>query len=138
MIGVGAVVVKDGKILLIQRGQPPRQGSWSFPGGLQHVGETVEAAALRELAEETHISADILETLDVVDLIERDQENRVRYHFTIIDMLAKWREGEARPGSDAAQVVWADWNALEPYALTEAMLRMVAKARKRIARYTAS
>ena len=95
-------------MLLIRRAKPPRQGEWSLPGGLQKLGETVFEAARREVMEETGVVIRPLAVVDVVDLIERDRDDRrVRYHYTLIDVLAAWVAGEAVAAGDAADVLWA-------------------------------
>src|SRR5512147_2330450 len=110
LIGVGAVVVRgDGRVLLIRRAKPPRQGEWSLPGGLQKLGETVFEAARREVMEETGIVIRPLAVIDVIDLIDRERyDGRVRYHYTLIDVIAAWVAGEAAAGADATEVQWAD------------------------------
>ena len=94
-VGIGAVVFKEESVLLIRRGRPPRQGSWSLPGGLQEVGETVFAAAAREVLEETGLTIQVIDLVDVVDSITRDNEDRTQYHYTLVDVRAEWRAGEA-------------------------------------------
>lgn len=106
MVGVGAVVWRDGRVLLVKRAKPPRLGQWSLPGGLQEVGETVFDTARRELREETGLDIEVLEVAEVVDYIERDDQGRVRYHYTLVDVLAVAPEGEAVAGEDAAEVRW--------------------------------
>jgi ADP-ribose pyrophosphatase YjhB (NUDIX family) len=118
LVGVGVVAVKDGRVLLIRRGKPPREGGWSLPGGRQRLGETVRETARRELREETGVEAEVTALLDVVDSITRDGAGAVAYHYTLVDFLAAWRGGEARAGGDAAEAVWADPADLEPYELT--------------------
>ncbi len=127
LIGVGVIVWRDDKVLLIRRGKPPRQGQWSLPGGLQKLGETVFEAACREVMEETGVAIRVLELTDVVDLIERDSaDDRVRYHYTLIDVVAGWLSGEAVAGSDADEVKWADLETLPSFQLwseTERVIR---------------
>jgi ADP-ribose pyrophosphatase YjhB (NUDIX family) len=109
LVGVGVVVLRDGRVLLIRRAKPPRQGEWSLPGGLQKLGETVFEAACREVVEETGVGIRPLGVIDVVDLIERDRDDRrVRYHYTLIDVVADWVSGEAVAAGDAAAVFWAE------------------------------
>jgi ADP-ribose pyrophosphatase YjhB (NUDIX family) len=108
LIGVGAVVLRGDQVLLIRRAKPPRQGEWSLPGGLQKLGETIYDAAAREVLEETGVTARPFSIIDVVDLIERDSDTqaRVRWHYTLIDVLALWQAGEPRPAADAAEARW--------------------------------
>ncbi len=127
-VGVGAVVWRGERLLLIRRGHAPRKGAWSLPGGRQKLGETVEEAVLRELREETGIEARITGLAAVVDLIEREGA-RLAYHYTVIDMIAEWTAGEAAAGDDAAEVAWVAPDALGPYALTPKMLEVIAIAR---------
>lgn len=125
LIGVGVVVFKRDKVLLIRRGKEPRKGGWSLPGGRQRLGETVRETALREVREETGLEAEVTALLDVVDSINRDAERKIAYHYTLIDFLAEWRAGEARSGGDAAAVAWADPAALDPYELWDETIRLI-------------
>lgn len=128
LIGVGVVVFKGDRVLLIRRGKPPREGQWSLPGGRQRLGEPVAATARREVAEEAGIEVEVGGLVDVVDSITRDDAGAVQYHYTLVDVLAEWRAGEARPGHDAAAVAWADPTALAPYDLWQETQRIIALA----------
>lgn len=132
VVGVGAVVWKDGRVLLIQRGKPPRRGSWSLPGGHQEVGETVAATARREVREETGVEVRLLGIAAVVDLIEREGE-RVRRHFTVVDFLAEWADGEAVAGDDASAVAWATPAECPGYGLNAKVLEIIDLAARRLA-----
>lgn len=88
IIGVGAVVMKDGEVLLIRRGKPPKAGEWSLPGGAQELGETTREAAAREVKEETGLMVDVLDLLDVIDFIDRAEDSTIRYHYSLVDYLA--------------------------------------------------
>lgn len=133
-VGVGAVVFKDRRVLLVRRGHAPRKGMWSLPGGLQEVGETVFAAARREVLEETGLTIEVMELVDVVDSITRDAQDRARYHYTLVDVRAEWRAGEAVAGDDAEAVAWAPLDDLARYELwaeTERVIRLAAAQRRR-------
>ena len=133
-VGVGAVVFKDRRVLLVRRGRPPRKGLWSLPGGLQEVGETVFAAARREVLEETGLAIEVVELVDVVDSITRDAEDRARYHYTLVDVRAEWRSGEAVAGDDAEAVAWApldDLARFDLWAETVRVIRLAAAQRRR-------
>ena len=124
-VGVGAIVWKGDRVLLIRRGQAPRKGFWSLPGGRQELGETVRECCVREIREETGIEIRILGIADIVDLIERDEGGAVERHYTVIDFVAEWVGGEAVAGTDAAEVAWARPSELGPYALTPKMLEVI-------------
>ena len=117
MVGVGAVVWRDGSVLLERRGQPPAQGSWSLPGGLVDVGETLEQALTREVREECSIEITVGPILGVFEPIVRDDEGRIRYHYVVIDYLAFYARGEVAIGDDAAELRWVPFNDLGEYAL---------------------
>jgi ADP-ribose pyrophosphatase YjhB (NUDIX family) len=128
MVGVGAVVWRDGRVLLVKRAKPPRQGQWSLPGGLQEIGETVADAARRELREETGLEIEVLEVAEVVDYIERDEQDRVRFHYALVDFLAVAPEGEAVAAGDAAAVRWFGPEDLPGLALPPDTERVALKA----------
>ena len=131
LIGVGVVVFKGDRVLLIRRGKPPREGQWSLPGGRQRLGERIAATARREVAEEAGIEVEVGGLLDVVDSITRDAAGAVQYHYTLVDLLAEWRSGKAQPGHDAAAVAWADPADLAPYDLWTETLRVIALAQEK-------
>jgi 8-oxo-dGTP diphosphatase len=129
-IGIGIVVIKGDQVLLCRRGKPPNVGSWTLPGGAQDLGETCEAAARRELLEETGLAVGDLHFCAHVDTIRRDDDGRIRFHYTILDFAARWSEGEPVAGSDVSEVQWAPLNALEPYDLWSEAHRIIAIARR--------
>ena len=133
VVGVGAVVWRNDRMLLIRRGTPPNQDAWSLPGGKQEVGETVAAAAAREVWEETGVRITVADVVAVVDLIQRDDQDQIQYHYTLVDMLAHWESGDAHAATDADDVAWASLDELAHYELwneTERVIRL-ADARRR-------
>ena len=133
LVGVGVVVWRDDRVLLIQRGKPPRAGEWSLPGGKQELGETVAEAGRREVREETGLEVAVSDVVAVVDLIDRDEAGAVRFHYTLIDLLAEWLAGEATAGDDAAAIAWARLDELAAYTLwseTEQVIHRAAKRRE--------
>jgi len=119
IVGVGAVIVDDGKVLLIRRKYEPLKGHWSLPGGMVEIGEPLEAALTREMQEETGLLVDVGPVIEVFDRIMRDEQRRVRYHFVLIDYLCWPSGGTLRAGSDVDAAIWADPDALAQYSLTE-------------------
>ncbi len=120
------VVWRDGEFLLVRRGKEPNRGQWSIPGGAQHLGETIHEAAEREVREETGLSIRVLGLIDVVDGIRRDARGRVSWHYTLVDLAAKWLEGEACAADDAEAVGWftlEDLPRLELWSETERVIR---------------
>jgi 8-oxo-dGTP diphosphatase len=124
-VGVGVVVWRGDEVLLIERGKGPRTGGWSLPGGKQELGETVRETAHREIKEETDIEIDVTDLLDVIDLVRKDSDGRVRFHYTLVDFSAEWRSGEATAGSDAAGVRWVRLVDLDQYELWDETRRVI-------------
>jgi 8-oxo-dGTP diphosphatase len=114
LVGVGAVIVQDNRVLLIQRGQPPLLGEWSLPGGHLECGETLRDATIREAHEETGLTVQTVDLLGVYERIVRDEggraqsglNGRIRYHYVLIDFLCRPIAGSPQAGSDAADVRW--------------------------------
>ena len=125
MVGVGVVVWKDETVLLIQRGKPPRAGTWSLPGGRQELGETTREAGVREVLEETGIKIEIKDLIDVVDTINRDDSGRVRMQYTLVDYWAEWKSGEPTASTDAADARWVHPEDLPDYNLWDETLRVI-------------
>ncbi len=134
IVGIGIVVLKGDRVLLVRRGKPPGLGTWTLPGGVQELDETAEQAARRELLEETGITVGRLHLAAVVDNIRRDPGGTVRYHYTIIDFAAAWLSGEPAPGSDVSEAAWVAPDRLVDYDIWSEAYRVIAIARDLIAR----
>ncbi len=128
IVGVGAVVVREGAVLLVKRASEPLKGQWSLPGGAVELGETLREAIKREVREETGLEIDILDVIEVFDRISRDAENRPRYHYVLIDFLCAAVAGSSQPGSDVAAVAWARPGELSRYQLSEKATAIIEKA----------
>ena len=107
LVGVGAVTIKNGKILLIKRAFEPSAGKWSIPGGLVEVGEKLSEACARETEEETGIQVEILELINVFDMIDKDEDGKVKYHYVLVDFLAKPVGGQERKCAEVTEIQWA-------------------------------
>lgn len=130
-VAVGAVIWRGPEhVLLVRRGQLPRRGEWSIPGGGVEVGETLKDALAREIYEETALTIEIGELIDVVDAIGIGPDGALEHHHILIDFTAHWREGEPTPGSDAAACQW-----FEPAA---ALARVSWEETRRIIRQSAA
>jgi len=106
IVGVLAVVMRGDRALVVRRANPPLSGRWGFPGGVLELGETVAQGAMRELFEETGVTAEAAGPLTVIDTIDRDEEGRVRYHYTLVAVIGRWQSGKGVPGDDADEVAW--------------------------------
>jgi 8-oxo-dGTP diphosphatase len=118
VIGVGAVIVHDNKIILIQRANEPSRGKWTIPGGLVELAESPEVAVVREAQEETCLEASDPTLLDVVSNVDIDEQGKVKYHYVIIDYLVHVKGGTAKAASDAAELRWVPFDEVESYNLT--------------------
>ena len=118
IVGVGAVIVEDGKVVIVKRRYEPLAGRWSLPGGGLELGETLETAVAREMREETGLDVEVGPVIEVFDRIILDAERRVRYHFVLVDYLCWPVGGELQAGSDVDQAILVDPASLDAYDLT--------------------
>jgi len=125
LVGVGAIIIEDERVVLVKRGHAPLEGNWSIPGGLMEVGETLRAAVTREAQEETGLRVEAGELLGVFERVVGEQE-RVRYHYVLIDFLCRKLAGELSAADDATEARWfasAELADLKLAADTEAVIR---------------
>jgi 8-oxo-dGTP diphosphatase len=119
LVGVGAIIIEDSRVLLVKRAHPPLQAQWSIPGGVLEVGELIREAAVREAREETGLIVEPGDLLGVYDRILRNAEKRVQYHYVLIDFLCRRVGGELAAADDAAEVRWFTRDELPPLKLAE-------------------
>jgi 8-oxo-dGTP diphosphatase len=128
-LGVSVAVFRAGRVLLARRTRPPFAGAFSLPGGLVEVGETLEAAALRELREEVQVDARIIGFNQFVESIDRDDAGKIRHHYVIASFLGEWIAGDAKPGPEAGEAVWVEPACLALLDCTPNIIAVVEAAR---------
>jgi 8-oxo-dGTP diphosphatase len=106
LVGVGALIVEGGRVVLIKRGKAPLLGEWSIPGGVLELGETLRQGAEREALEETGLVVRATELLGVFDRVVPDSNGTIIYHYVLIDFLCERVSGELHAGADAADAQW--------------------------------
>ena len=127
-VGIGAVIVHEGRVVLVKRRFEPLAGQWSIPGGAVEAGETLEACVVREMLEETGFVVEVGPVIEVLDRITHDEEGRVIYHFVLIDYLCRPLAGELRAGSDVAEAALAEPSELGQYELTPKATSVIERA----------
>jgi len=133
VVGVGAVIVSDGRMLLEKRSNEPSKGKWTIPGGLVDLGESTEQAVIRETKEETCLDVEDPRLIDVVDNVDLDEKGRVMYHFVIVDYVVKIKGGEVEAASDAEELRWVPLDSVEEYDLTRSFLVFFRRNRQKLA-----
>ena len=126
--GVGVVVWNGNRVLLVQRGKPPRAGQWALPGGAQELGETLFEAARREVWEETAVDIEPQQVITAIDLIERDPAG-IRFHYTLVEVVARYVGGQAVAADDAAKAAWFDPGEIASLDAWDQVARVVAMSR---------
>ncbi len=106
LVGVGAIIIEEDRVVLVKRGHAPLHGKWSIPGGVLEVGETLRKAVAREVLEETGLAIEPGELLGVFERVVPDEDGRMKYHYVLIDFLCRRLAGELAAGDDAEQARW--------------------------------
>lgn len=128
IVGVGAVILRAGEVLIVRRANPPLQGQWSIPGGALDLGEKLRDGVAREVREETGLDVEVGPVLDVFDSIFPDSEGRTQYHYVLIDYLCRPRSGTAVAATDASELRWADPEDLEALGMKQTTIEVIRKA----------
>ena len=119
-VAVGAIVIKDNRVLLVKRSKPPGEGLWAIPGGRVELGETLQQAAEREIMEETGLTIRAKDPMYTFEVIEPDDAGRPRFHYVIVDLMADYVKGEVNPGYDASEARWITPQELEDLPVSKA------------------
>jgi 8-oxo-dGTP diphosphatase len=125
LVGVGGIVIRDGKVLLIRRGIAPSKDLWAIPGGMLKLGETLQEGAEREILEETGVTVKAGSPVYTFDFFERDGENRVKYHYVIVDMMADYICGEPRGADDALDARWLSADELKRLPVSNNTIKLL-------------
>jgi 8-oxo-dGTP diphosphatase len=135
VVGIGGVIIEDGRALLIKRGSEPLRGHWSIPGGTLEIGESLQQGVARELLEETNLEVRVLDVVEVFDrifpaepLLHQNVIRGPRFHYVIVDYLCERVSGAPRAGSDVTDVTFAREDELDQFHLTETATRVLRKA----------
>jgi ADP-ribose pyrophosphatase YjhB (NUDIX family) len=134
---VGAVVIRDNAVLLVERAREPHKGYWSLPGGVVETGETLEQAVRREVREETGLQVEPLAVVEIFERILRDAQGRAEYHYVLIDYVCTVAGGDLAPADDVSRARWFSRDALDGLRLTEGSLPVIEKAFRQLAQSVA-
>ena len=124
-VGVGAIVIKDDKVLLVKRGIPPSKGLWAIPGGHIELGETLQETAEREILEETGIVIKARKPVYTFDLIERDDLGKIRFHYIVVDLMAEYISGEPLGADDALEARWLTWKDIKQLPVAQNTINLL-------------
>ncbi|MGC1371193.1 MAG: NUDIX hydrolase [Candidatus Sulfotelmatobacter sp.] len=136
LIGVGAIIIEGDRVVLVKRAHPPLQSEWSIPGGVLEVGELVREGAVREAREETGLAVETIELLGVYDRVLRNPQQRVQYHYVLIDFLCRRVAGDLAAASDAAEVRWFAREELPGLKLAEDTIDVIRKGFAQLGEFT--
>jgi ADP-ribose pyrophosphatase YjhB (NUDIX family) len=140
IVGVGAVIMHEGRLLLVKRGVEPAKGKWSIPGGVVELGEGVRDAVVREVREECGLDIEIVTDtpMDALDSLVTDEGGRLKYHYVLLQFLARPRGGTLKPASDVLEARWVPLEEVETYDITKSLRRFLKKHRHELERFTSS
>jgi ADP-ribose pyrophosphatase YjhB (NUDIX family) len=128
IVGVAAVVLRDGHVLLVQRGREPGRGSWGLPGGMLELGETLAEGVRREVLEECGVEVEVGPLVGVFEPMQRNDDGRLRYHYVVLDYLARYVSGVLQAADDADDARWVALDALERLPMLAETRDMIRKA----------
>jgi ADP-ribose pyrophosphatase YjhB (NUDIX family) len=128
ILGIGAIVIESGRVLLVERGREPLKGYWSLPGGVLEVGETLADGLRREMREETGLEIETLSVVEIFERIMRDASGAAEYHYVLIDYLCRVTGGTLSAGDDVSEARWVERERLEEYRITEGTVPVIEKA----------
>ncbi|MCL7394995.1 MAG: NUDIX hydrolase [Thaumarchaeota archaeon] len=131
VVAVGALILQDHNILLVKRVNEPGKGKWSIPGGTVELGESLKDAVVREVYEETGLVVEVLELLDIIEVIRKDDAGNIAFHYVILDYLARPVGGNLRAASDASDVLWASVDEAMNMEITESLRAMLRKLKEK-------
>jgi 8-oxo-dGTP diphosphatase len=128
ILGVGAIIIDAGRVLLVERGREPLRGYWSIPGGVLETGEKLIDAVRRETREETGLEIEPVSVVEIFERIMRDQAGTAEYHYVLVDYLCRVTGGELTAGDDVSRAEWVDRADLQQYRITEGTVPVIEKA----------
>jgi len=132
LVGIGAIIICNGKILLEKRKGEPGRDKWTVPGGLVELGESAEQTVMREVKEETNLEVEQPELVDVVNSVTTDENGKIKYHFVIVDYFVKLKGGTLKAADDAAELRWVEFSEVENYDLTKSFREFFQRNRQEL------
>jgi len=134
IVGVGAVIIHNGKLVLVKRGVEPGKGRWSIPGGAVELGEGVRDTAIREAKEECGLDIELIDDkpMDAIDNMVPGEKGRLQYHYILLQFLARPKGGTLKPTSDVTEARWVPLEEVEKYDLTNSFRLFFKKHREEL------